>query len=169
MRARAAAGLRVLALLLFLPISTIAAQARDLSGTWVLSLAKSSFGNSPAPTMDSLVITRSGSNYHVEENTITPEGPSHMVFEFPVGDGEVTNNVPAENGQPARSIHAVFTTRGDTTHTTGEISVAGQKVATQSSREYLTPDKKSYVRDVTLQLTMGGGVPVHVIAVYDRK
>ncbi len=160
--------LRILVLLL-LPIGEIAAQPSDLSGRWVLNLSKSSFGNSPAPTMDSLIITRSGGMYHVDENTISPEGPSHMTFEFPVGDGEVTNSVAPQNGQPASSIHAVFTMHGDTTTSTGEITVAGQKVATQASREYLTPDKRSYVRDVNLQLSMGGGIPVHFIAVYDRK
>jgi hypothetical protein len=135
----------------------------------VLNLSKSSFGNSPAPSVDSLVITRSGGMYRVDETTVTAEGPSHMTFEMPVGDGEVTNNVPSQNGQPASSLHATFAQHGDTVTSTGEITVAGQKVATQASREYLTPDKKSYIRDVNLQLAMGGGVPVHFIAVYDRK
>ena len=51
----------------------------------------------------------------------------------------------------------------------GEITVAGQKVATQSSREYLTSEKSSFIRDVNLQLAIGAGAPVHFIAVYDRK
>ena len=97
-------GYRACALLvLLLPTGVVAAQARDLSGTWVLNLSKSSFGNAPAPSVDSLVITRSGGMYHVDESTITAEGPSHMTFEMPVGDGEVTNNVPPQNGQPASS------------------------------------------------------------------
>ncbi len=155
-------------LVLLLPTGVVAAQSRDLSGTWVLNLSKSSFGNAPAPSVDSLVITRSGGMYHVDEHTMTAEGPSHMTFEMPVGDGEVTNKVPPQNGQPASAVHETFAQHGDTITSTGEITVAGQKVATQTSREYLTPDKKSYVRDVNLQLAMGGGVPVHFIAVYDR-
>ena len=116
-----------------------------------------------------MVITRSGTMYHVDEYTNTMEGPTHMTWNLPAADGEVTNNNPPQNGQPASSIHTVVTMRGDTMTTTAEITVAGQRVATQSSREYLTPEKKSFIRDVNLQLAIGGGAPVHFIAVYDRK
>jgi hypothetical protein len=155
--------------MLLTPGGVIAAQSRDLTGTWVLNLSKSAFGNYPAPTMDSMVVTRSGATYHIDEYTNSVEGPVHMTSEWPVSDGEVTNNVPAQNGQPASAIHLIVKMRGDTATSVGEITVAGQKVATQSSREYLAPDKKTYIRDVALQLAIPGGAPAHFIAVYDRK
>lgn len=116
-----------------------------------------------------MVITRSGTMYHIDEYTTSMEGPAHMTWSLPTADGEVTNDNPAQNGQPASSIHTIVTMRGDTMTTTAEITVAGQKIATQSSREYLTPGKKSFVRDVNLQMAIGGGAPVHFIAVYLKK
>jgi hypothetical protein len=134
----------------------------------VLDLARSSFGSAPTPSADSMIITRFGAMYKIDEYAAVSEGPQHAVTQFPVGDGQVTNEVPSEGG----SMRATMTVkmRGDTATFSGDISLQGQSVATELGEQFLSADGKTLTRIVDIQPTVAGATdPVHIVTVYGRR
>jgi hypothetical protein len=139
--------------------------AADLSGTWVVNVAKSSFAAMPAPTVDSIVVTRGDGSYQFDATTdFGGQGKQHLVYKWPIGAGEVTNNVSGA------TVHTTITVKGDTLLPTSQISMQGQTVATQTGRVFRSADGKTLTRDVTVQPTSSmSGDPIHIVFVYDRR
>jgi len=158
---------RVFFIVPFISTTPLVAQspARDRSGTWVLDIQNSNFGGAPAPASDSMTITRSGTMYQVDQYANAGTGAQHVSSQWPVGDGQVTNEVPEQGA----SMHSTITMRGDTATFTGEISLQGQVVATQSGRESLSPDGRTMTRVVDIQPLIGSSGPLHIVAVYLKK
>jgi hypothetical protein len=141
------------------------APARDRSGTWVLDVHSSDFGGAPAPTSDSLVITRSGQMYQVDQYANNGGTMQHVTSQWPIGDGQVTNEIPEQTA----SMRSTVTMRGDTATFTGDISLQGQVVAHQTGRESLSPDGKTLTRVVDIEPLVGSSGTIHVVAVYLKK
>jgi len=138
----------------------------DLSGTWVLDLAKSNFGGGPTPTGDSMTITRAGGMYQIDEYAAVTEGPQHAKSQWPVGDGQVSNEMPEQGA----SMRTTIKMRGDTATFSGDLSVQGQSVATQVGRQFLSRDGKILTRIVDIQPTVAGATdPIHIVSVYLKK
>src|SRR6476646_7852197 len=119
------------------------AAGTDISGTWVINLAKSNFGPLLPPTIDSSVVTRIGTMYQIDATTdFGGRGTQHQVLKWPVGEGETTTAMP--NGA---TVHTTTKVQHDTTTFSTAISVQGQTVAHQSGRTYLSPDGKTLTRE----------------------
>jgi hypothetical protein len=160
--------MRFLLLLQLAAVSSLAAQSsrHDLSGIWVLDIAKSSFGGSPAPAGDSMVVTRSGGMYQIDQYTIISQGPQHMTSQWPVGDGQVTNEIPEQGA----TTHSRITMRGDTAMFSGDITVQGQAIATESGSQFVSADGKTLTRIADIQPQIAGASDaMHMVTVYDRK
>lgn len=158
-------------LALLAPSARLAAQqtppaGTDLTGTWVINLAKSDFGALPPPTIDSSTITRVGTMYQIESTSnFGGQGVQHNVLKWPVGEGEATNELP--NGA---TIHTTTKIQHDTTTFSSTISVQGQVVALQMGRTYRSPDGKTLTREMDIQPTAGpSSDPLHFRLVYDKK
>jgi hypothetical protein len=161
-------SMRLLLLFQVVAASTLAAQSsrRDLTGTWVLDIAKSSFGSSPAPASDSMIVTRSGGMYRIDQYTIISEGPQHMTSQWPVGDGRVTNEIPEQGA----TTHSTITMQGDTAIFSGDITVQGQAIATESGSQFVSADGKTLTRIADIQPQIAGvSDAMHMVTVYDRK
>jgi hypothetical protein len=141
------------------------APASDLTGTWVLNRAKSTFASLPAPTVDSMIVTRAGSMYQFDAITdFGAPAKQEYVYKWPTSDGEVTNNV---NGA---IVHTAIKMKGDTIQQTSEITMQGQTVATQNGRVFHSADGKTLTRDVEVHPTSSmSGDPLHLVFVYDRR
>ncbi len=141
------------------------APASDLTGTWILNRAKSNFASLPAPTVDSMVVTRAGSMYQIDAVTdFGAQAKQEFAYKWPTGDGEVTNNV---NGA---IVHTAIKMKGDTLQQTSEITMQGQTVATQNGRVFRSADGKTLTRDVEVHPTSSmSGDPIHLVFVYDRR
>jgi hypothetical protein len=159
----------LMALAIQLPAVRVAvaqrAPAVDLSGTWVVNVAKSSFSPMAAPTIDSIVVTRGDGSYQFDATTdFGGQGRQHLVYKWPIGAGEVTNNVSGA------TVHTAIAVKGDTLLPTSQITMQGQTVATQTGRVFRSADGKTLTRDVTVQPTSSmSGDPIHVVFVYDRR
>jgi hypothetical protein len=139
--------------------------AGDLTGTWVINPGKSTFASMPAPTVDSLVVTRVRGMYQFETTSdFGGQGKQHLVYTWPIGEGEVTNNVTGA------IVHTTIKMKADTILPTSQITMQGETVATQTGRVFRSADGKTLTRDVLIQpaSTMGGD-PIHVVFVYDRR
>lgn len=138
----------------------------DLSGTWVLNVGKSTLGPMAAPTVDSLVVRRDGSSYHVDVTSDLGEPTvQHFAYAVPVGDGETTINLPT-----GAKMHTTFRHRQDTVTFTSEISMQGQDVAHQTGIMYPSAKGRSLIRDVSITPLEGqNAAPIHVVLVYDKR
>jgi hypothetical protein len=160
-----------LTIILALPLAgarAVAAQqphGGDFTGTWVVNIAKSSFGSFPAPTVDSIVVTRADNMYQFETTTdFGGQGKQHLIYKWPIGAGEVTNNVTGA------IVHTTVTMKGDTIVPTSQVTMQGETVATQTGRVFRSADGKTLTRDVLIQPTSTmAGEPIHVVFVYDRR
>jgi hypothetical protein len=141
------------------------APASDLTGTWILNRAKSTFASLPAPTVDSMVVTRAGNMYQFDAITdFGAQAKQEYIYKWPTGDGEVTNNV---NGA---IVHTAIKMMGDTIQQTSEITMQGQTVATQKGRVFHSADGKTLTRVVDVHPTSSmSGDPLHLEFVYDRR
>jgi hypothetical protein len=137
----------------------------DLSGTWVINIAKSHFGKLPPPTVDSVTITQMGNMYQFDATTdFGGQGRQHLVYKWPVGAGEATNDVSGA------TVHTTITQHGDTLAVSSEVSMQGQTVAVQSGRVYRSPDGKTMTREADIRPMAGPSTePIHLLFVYDRK
>jgi hypothetical protein len=138
----------------------------DLTGTWLINRAKSDFGAMPPPTIDSSVVTRSGTMYQIDATTdFGGQGTQHRVIQWPVGEGETTTDLG--NGA---TMHTTTKLAHDTATFVSNISVQGQAVALQSGRVFLSADKKTLTRELDIQPLAGPSTdPLHFRLVYDRK
>jgi len=164
-----AAAFIVLALLG--PPARLAAQqgppaGTDITGTWVINLAKSDFGKLPPPTIDSSTVTRVGNVYQIDATSdFGGQGVQHHVLKWPVGEGETTNDLA--NGA---TIHTTTKIQHDTTTFSTTISVQGQVVALQAGRSYRSADGKTLTREMDMQPMAGPNTdPIHFRLVYDKK
>ena len=161
----------IIAFALLAPSAGLAAQqapaiGADITGTWVINLAKSDLGKMPPPTVDSSTITRVGNVYEiVTTSDFGGQGTQHVTLKWPVGEGESSNDMA--NGATIRTSTKV---QHDTTTFSSTIVVQGQTVALQTGRTYLSPDRKSLIREMEIQPTAGPNTdPIHFRLVYDRK
>jgi hypothetical protein len=93
------------------------------------------------------------------------QGTQRVTLKWPVGEGESSNDM--SNGATIRSTTKVH---ADTTTFSSTIVVQGQAVALQTGRTYLSPDRKSLIREMDIQPTAGPNTaPIHFRLVYDRK
>jgi hypothetical protein len=137
----------------------------DLTGTWVINLAKSDLGTMPPPTVDSSTITRVGDVYEIASaSDFGGQGTQRRVLKWPVGEGEASN----ESG--GATIRTTTKVQHDTTTFSSTISVQGQTVALQTGRTYLSRDGKTLTREMDIQPLAGPSTdPIHFRLVYDRK
>lgn len=161
----------LIAFALLTPSAGLAAQqtpakGADLTGTWVINLAKSDLGTMPPPTIDSSTITRVGNVYQISSTSdFGGQGTQHRLLTWPVGEGEASNDMA--NGASIRTTTKVL---ADTTTFSSTISVQGQTVALQTGRTYLSPDGKTMTREMDIQPMAGPSTdPFHFRLVYDRK
>jgi len=160
----------LIAFALLTPSAGLAAQqapakGADLTGTWVINLAKSDLGTMPPPTIDSSTITRVGNVYEIASTSdFGGQGTQSRVLKWPVGEGEASNDM---NGATIRTTTKV---QHDTTTFSSTIAVQGQTVALQTGRTYLSPDGKTMTREMDIQPLAGPSTdPIHFRLVYDRK
>ena len=161
----------LIAFALLAPSAGLAAQqapakGADLTGTWVINLAKSDLGTLPPPTIDSSTITRVGNVYEITSTSdFGGQGTQRRVLKWPVGEGEASNDM--SNGATIRTTTKV---QHDTTAFSSTISMQGQTVALQTGRTYLSPDGKTMTREMDIQPMAGPSTdPIHFRLVYDRK
>jgi hypothetical protein len=138
----------------------------DLSGTWVLNVGKSALGPMAAPTVDSLVVRRDGSSYHIDvASDLGEPAVEHFAYAVPVGDGETTIDLPT-----GAKMHTTFRHRQDTVTFTSEISMQGRDVAHQTGIMYPSAHGRSLIRDVSITPLEGpSAAPIHVVLVYDKR
>jgi len=160
----------LIAFALLTPSAGLAAQqapakGADLTGTWVINLAKSDLGTMPPPTIDSSTITRVGNVYEIASTSdFGGQGTQSRLLKWPAGEGEASND---SNGA---TIHTTTKALADTTTFSSTISVQGQTVALQTGRTYLSPDGKTMTREMDIQPMAGPSTdPIHFRLVYDRK
>ena len=167
MRIRATLPL-ILALLLSFARPLFAQQTRgaDLSGTWVINLAKSNFGRLPPPTVDSFTVTRAGTMYQIEATTdFGGQGRQNLAYKWPVGEGETTTDL--SNGA---TMHTTIKAVHDTLTYSTQISVQGQTVALQTGREYLSSNGNLLTREMDIVPLVGpSSEPIHLLLVFDRR
>jgi hypothetical protein len=140
--------------------------ATDLTGTWIVNLAKSNFGKLPPPTVDSFTVTRTGTMYQFDATTdVGGQGKQHLVYKWPVGAGEATNDMA--NGA---TVHTTVKLHSDTMVVASEIQMQGQTVALQSGRVFRSADGKSLTREVEVQPVAGPSAdPIRLLFVYDKR
>jgi hypothetical protein len=133
----------------------------DLSGTWVIDVAKSNFGGVPAPKADTATYKRDGFIYHVEQAADQGRGLVHLESQWPTDSGEVTNNLPD-------GTNVVVKTHVEHGVQLFTLSLAkGGQTATMSGRIELSPDHQTMTRVVTV--VPPGGEPVNLKLVYVKK
>jgi hypothetical protein len=133
----------------------------DLSGTWVIDVAKSDFGGVPAPKADTAVYRRDGYIYHVEQAADQGRGLVHLESQWPTDSGEVTNNLPD-------GTNVVVKTHVENGVQLFTSSLArGGQTATMSGRIEISPDHQTMIRRFTV--VPAGGEPVNLKLVYVRK
>jgi len=161
----------LIAFALLTPSAGLAAQqapatGADITGTWVINLAKSDLGTMPPPTIDSSTIRRVGNVYEIASTSdFGGQGTQSRVLKWPVGEGEASNDI--SNGA---TIHTTTKVQHDTTTFSSTIAVQGQTVALQTGRTYLSPDGKTMTREMDIQPLAGPSTdPIHFRLVYDRK
>jgi hypothetical protein len=143
----------------------VRAQAIDVTGTWVIDMAKSDFGKFPPPSFDTSRVTRRGNQYRVESITdFGGQGPQHIVYMWPVGDGDVINDLP--NGATMKTTTKMH---GDTITFVSQVIVNGNAVASQTGRMYETA-AATLTREVDIQPLVGqSAAPLHFVLVYQRR
>jgi hypothetical protein len=135
----------------------------DLSGTWVLNIAKSDFDiEDPPKGSDTSVYTRTGNVYEVVQSGAA----GRVVYRWPVGTGDVTSDL-AEQGA---KMHTTTTLKGDTATFTSEILVHGAAFMIETGTEYLSRDGKVLTRKVAHQNMANPNEDLlHFVFVYDKQ
>jgi hypothetical protein len=166
MRMRAALLLSLVLQVSTSGFATAQSPATDLTGTWVVNLAKSNFGTLPPPTVDSFTVTRAGATYQFDATTdVGGQGKQHIMYKWPVGAGEATNDMA--NGA---TVHTTVKLKGDTMVVASEIKMQSQTVALQTGRVFRSPDGKSLTREVEIQPLGGPSTdPIRLLFVYDKR
>lgn len=93
---------RTLAAAVLLAAGAAHAQTKpDLSGTWQLNPAKSDFGQMPAPSNATMVVTQSATSIKLVQSMAGPAGTQSNTQEFALDGQEKT--ITGMDGQPAMS------------------------------------------------------------------
>ena len=137
------------------------ARLPDLTGTWVVNVAKSNFGGFPAPKADTATYTRDGYVYHVEQAADQGQGLVHLKSEWPTDSGDVTDSLP----DGTRVVVKAHVEHGVQLFTSS--LAKGGQTATMSGRIELAPDHMTMTRIVTI--VPPAGEPVNLRLVYVRK
>jgi hypothetical protein len=134
--------------------------APDLSGTWIMDVAKSR-ETGRTLQFDTTTYTRVDSTYRVDQHFDHGRGTSSLTTSWPVGTGQV--RMPDSQGA---DTHVVTRIQGDTVSYLSEVIVDGQTVEYESGRTWLSPDGLSR----TLAFDVGSGGPlVHGLLVFDKR
>jgi hypothetical protein len=133
----------------------------DLSGTWVINIAKSNFGGVPAPRADTATYRRDGFIYHVVQAADQGRGLVHLESQWPTDSGEVTDSLPdgTRITVKAHVEHGVQLF-------TSSLAKGGQ-TATMSGRIEVSPDRQTMTRIFTV--VPPAGEPVNLKLVYVKK
>jgi hypothetical protein len=132
----------------------------DLSGTWVINLAKSTFGG-PAPKADTAVYARDGFVYNVHQSVDQGRGLVHLESQWPTDSGAVTNTLPDGTTVTVKT----HVERGVQLFSES-LSQRGQ-TATISGRIELSSDHLTMTRFLTV--VPAGGEPINLRLVYVKK
>jgi hypothetical protein len=133
----------------------------DLSGTWVLNVAKSDFDVSDPPKGDTSTYTRTGNVYVVVQRS----NAGQATYRWPVGTGAVTSDLT--NGV---TMHTTTALKGDTSAFTSEIMSRGVTMMIETGREYLSPDGRVLTRAIIHQnLANPNEDALHFVFVYEKK
>jgi hypothetical protein len=133
----------------------------DISGTWVIDVAKSDFGGVPAPKADTAIYTRDGFIYHVDQVADQGQGAVHVQSQWPTDSGEVTNNLP-----DGTSVTVKTHVEHGVQHFTLTLARSGQ-TATMTGRIELSADHQTMTRYATV--VPAGGEPINLRLVYVKK
>lgn len=133
----------------------------DLTGTWVIDVAKSDFGGVPAPKADTARYKRDGFIYHVSQAADQGQGLVHLDSEWPTDSGEVTNNLP-----DGTSVTVKTHVEHGVQHFTLTLARSGQ-TATMTGRIELSGDHQTMTRYATV--VPAGGEPINLRLVYVKK
>jgi hypothetical protein len=132
----------------------------DLSGTWILNIAKSDFDISD-PKADTSTYTRSGNVYVVVQRGDGGRG----TYQWPVGAGDVTCDLPE-----GAKMHTTTQLKGDTSTFTAEVIVKGVTWMIETGKEYLSPDGRVLTRNIIHQnLANPNEDALHFVFVYDKQ
>ena len=140
----------------------------DLSGVWVLNLAKSDFSGQPVPRGDTARIVRTGNVYQVDQ--VGDFGSEHggiqkISYKWPATDGETTTQL-----QQGATLHVTVKMKADTATFSNEFTVQGTTMLRQAGRDYLSDGGKVMTRDTDLKPLQGDDQePVHMTLVYDKR
>jgi hypothetical protein len=136
-----------------------AQSAPDLSGTWVLNVAKSQMGGA-ALRYDTSVVTRVGNSYRMVSINDVGTGRVSDTAIVPAVDGEANNMVRGVH------VHGVVTYKGDTSVASSNLTVNDQTVAVGTSRTWVSADTRTLTKITDLR--PASGAPIHMELVYDR-
>jgi hypothetical protein len=154
-------GIALAAVGVIATVVPLAAQsAPDLSGTWVLNVAKSQMEGPPVRA-DRSVVTRVGNTYHIVSMVDAGTGPITDSLIVPVSDGETTNVVRGVQ------LHSFLAYKGDTNVTTTDFKMNGQIVAKNTSRAWISTDRRTMTKVADYHPV--GGAPIHDVMVYDKE
>jgi hypothetical protein len=137
----------------------------DISGIWAIDLSKSNYGQLPPPSYDTSKVSRVANQYHVESSSdFGGQGPQHLSWNWPIGDGEVTNVAP--NGA---TLHTTTKMKGDTITFSSTVVFQGQTVAIQSGWIAVGSDGKTLTRNIEIQPMQGpSSQPLRMLLVYNK-
>jgi hypothetical protein len=133
----------------------------DLSGTWVINVAKSNFGGVPAPRADTATYRRDGFVYHVVQAADEGRGLVHLESQWPTDSGEVTDSLP-----DGTLINVKTHVEHGVQLFTSSLAKGGQ-TATMSGRIEVSPDRQTMTRIFTV--VPPAGEPVNLKLVYVKK
>jgi hypothetical protein len=162
---------KLLALLVFGALAVPLSQAQaggtpDLSGTWNINAAKSDFGQAPAPSKQSEVITQNGNDFTFKISSTSDMGSQDYTFSVKA-DG-IETPFPA-NALPADTPFKIVSTSAKWD---GPALVVTEKTSFQDSPGTLTatytlsPDGKVLTKDSKINASMG---EFDMKAVYDKQ
>jgi hypothetical protein len=133
----------------------------DITGTWVIDVAKSDFGGVPAPKADTAIYKRDGFIYHVSQAADQGQGLVHLESQWPTDSGEVTNNLP-----DGTSVTVKTHVERGVQHFTLTLARSGQ-TATMTGRIELSGDHQTMTRYATV--VPAGGEPINLRLVYVKR
>ncbi|HWZ60956.1 MAG TPA: hypothetical protein VNW46_18370 [Gemmatimonadaceae bacterium] len=132
----------------------------DLTGTWVINIARSTFGG-PPPKADTATYKRDGYVYHVTQAVDQGQGLVHLESQWPTDSGEVTDSLP-----DGTIVHVKAHVERGVQLFTMSLAQRGQ-TATMSGRIEVAPDRATFTRYLTV--VPSGGEPVNLRLVYVKK
>lgn len=165
---------KFLAMLVFAALAVPLSQAQaapatgtpNLSGTWNINAAKSDFGQAPAPTKQTEVITQNGDNIQFQIDTESSFGARKYTIDVKT-DGTETP-FPA-SALPADSPFKILSTsakwQGSSLVVTQKTNFQDQ-AGTLTSTYTLSPDGKELTKDTKIEASMG---EFETKAVYDKQ